>query len=121
MKKTGLADKVVLITGGAAGIGRATALRFAAEGARVVAWDMRPEAPGFAEELVAAGAADAIYDQVDVQDEAAVEAAVARRWNVVRPDRRAGQQRRHHPRQPAGQVEGRRGRSPGWTRRPSTR
>jgi 3-oxoacyl-[acyl-carrier protein] reductase len=77
MKKTGLAGKVVLITGGGAGIGRATGLRFAAEGARIVAWDLRPDDGGLAEELRAAGAADALYAAVDVQDEAAVEAAVA--------------------------------------------
>jgi 3-oxoacyl-[acyl-carrier protein] reductase len=35
-----LKDKVVIVTGGAAGIGRATAERFAAEGARVVVWDV---------------------------------------------------------------------------------
>ncbi|HEX7190523.1 MAG TPA: SDR family oxidoreductase [Thermoanaerobaculia bacterium] len=35
-----LEDKVVIVTGGAAGIGRATAERFESEGARVVVWDV---------------------------------------------------------------------------------
>ncbi len=35
-----LKDKVVIVTGGAAGIGRATVERFTAEGANVVAWDV---------------------------------------------------------------------------------
>lgn len=35
-----LAGKVVIVTGGAAGIGRATAERFQAEGASVVVWDI---------------------------------------------------------------------------------
>ncbi len=35
-----LKDKVVIVTGGAAGIGRATAERFESEGARVVVWDV---------------------------------------------------------------------------------
>ncbi len=39
----GLKDKVVIVTGGAAGIGRTTAERFAAEGARVVVWDVTSE------------------------------------------------------------------------------
>ncbi len=38
-----LKDKVVIVTGGAAGIGRATAARFADEGARVVVWDVTTE------------------------------------------------------------------------------
>src|SRR5207248_1837852 len=38
-----LANKVVIITGGAAGIGRATADRFAAEGAIVIVWDVSGE------------------------------------------------------------------------------
>jgi 3-oxoacyl-[acyl-carrier protein] reductase len=35
-----LKDKVVIVTGGAAGIGRATVERFQAEGAKVVSWDV---------------------------------------------------------------------------------
>ena len=38
-----LKDHVVIVTGGAAGIGRATAERFEAEGARVVVWDVTAE------------------------------------------------------------------------------
>lgn len=41
----GLKDKVVVVTGGADGIGKATALRFAQEGAKVVVWDLN-EAKG---------------------------------------------------------------------------
>jgi NAD(P)-dependent dehydrogenase (short-subunit alcohol dehydrogenase family) len=40
MKDTGLRGKVVVVTGAAAGIGRATARRFASEGCRVAAWDV---------------------------------------------------------------------------------
>ena len=41
----GLKDRVVIVTGGAAGIGRATAARFEAEGAQVVVWDVTSQ-PG---------------------------------------------------------------------------
>lgn len=60
------ADKVVVITGAANGIGRAAALRFASEGARVVAVDIQPEP--LAETLALVGEADgtAIGVQADV-------------------------------------------------------
>ncbi len=69
-------DKTALITGGASGIGRACALRFAEEGAAVVVADLDIErADEVAERIVAAGGrAGAVA--VDVADESAVEAMV---------------------------------------------
>ncbi len=63
MLETGLAGKVVVITGGAGGIGRATAERFVAEGAQVVVWDLAP------------GEGLGHFERVDVADEAAVATA----------------------------------------------
>ncbi len=58
-------DKVVLVTGGAAGIGKATALRFAEEGARVVICDLN-EAAG--QESVKELGDDAAFYPVNVAD-----------------------------------------------------
>lgn len=80
MIETGLKDRVVVVTGGVAGIGRATALRFAMEGARVATWDVAWDEGGddsLADELTNRGAADARCERVDVTDADAVEAASA--------------------------------------------
>src|ERR1035438_9565754 len=64
-----LDNKVSVITGAASGIGRATARRFAAEGAKVVVADLSErEGTELAHEI------DGTYVQVDVANEASVEA-----------------------------------------------
>jgi len=76
MIETGLQNKVIIVTGAAAGIGKATARRFAQEGCRVASWDVKdgePEPGG-------------VFQKVDVTSAAAVDAAVeevAGRWGGV--------------------------------------
>jgi len=76
-----LAGKVAFITGGGGGIGRATAERFAQEGARVVVADIDDEAGKAAADSARAMAAnsggDAHFVHCDVTDRSSVEAAVS--------------------------------------------
>jgi NAD(P)-dependent dehydrogenase (short-subunit alcohol dehydrogenase family) len=73
-----LAGKSAIVTGGAGGIGRATAKAFAAEGARVAVLDLNAVgAESVAAEITAAGGT-AIALGVDVSAEPAVIEAVAR-------------------------------------------
>ena len=73
-----LRDKVVLVTGGATGIGRATALRFAGAGAHIAVNYSRSqaEAQETADEVTKLGVKSAVY-QADVADDAAVRAMCA--------------------------------------------
>lgn len=72
-----LAGKRAIVTGGAGGIGRATAAAFAAEGASVAVLDLdEAGAQAVAESIIASGGT-AIALSVDVSDEAAVASAVA--------------------------------------------
>ena len=71
-------DKVVLITGGAAGIGKATADAFLAAGARVWIWDVNSEAIQDATAAWAAAGHTVQSAQVDVSDYNAVESAMQR-------------------------------------------
>lgn len=76
-----LQDKVAVITGAAGGIGRASALRFAAEGARVLVADVADEA---GRELAAE--VDGIYVHTDVteaDDVRAMYGAALEAWGTV--------------------------------------
>jgi 3-oxoacyl-[acyl-carrier protein] reductase len=82
----GLRDKVVIVTGAAAGIGRATALRFACEGCRVAGFDVdAAKGAGLVEAIGAAGGQGA-FEPVNVAETAPVEAgvqAVVARWGRI--------------------------------------
>jgi NAD(P)-dependent dehydrogenase (short-subunit alcohol dehydrogenase family) len=69
-----LTDKVVIITGAAAGIGLASARRFVAEGARVVLSDIDSDA---GERVSAELGTSAAFVRADVTDEASIAALVA--------------------------------------------
>ncbi len=68
-----LDGKVAFITGGGAGIGRATAILFAREGARVVVADIDAAA---GEQTAQLAGQDTIAIRADVTDEASVQAAI---------------------------------------------
>jgi meso-butanediol dehydrogenase/(S,S)-butanediol dehydrogenase/diacetyl reductase len=70
-------DKVVIVTGGASGIGLATAKLFGAEGARVVVADLNEKSAAAAvSEIKKAGAPDALASVCNVADEKQVEETV---------------------------------------------
>jgi NAD(P)-dependent dehydrogenase (short-subunit alcohol dehydrogenase family) len=73
-----LADKAALITGGGSGIGRACALRFAAEGANVCVADLDLAGATETAARVQAQGRKALAVQVDTTDEAANDAMVRR-------------------------------------------
>jgi 2-hydroxycyclohexanecarboxyl-CoA dehydrogenase len=80
-----LKDRVAVVTGGANGIGRATAALFAAEGARVALWDLGDAAERAAEEMRGAVGGCALGVKVDVTDEAAVKSAVKQTTEALGP------------------------------------
>jgi len=73
-----LEGKVALITGGGSGIGRSTALRFAAEGAAVCCADLNLENAARVLNEVETAGGRGLAIEVDTADEAANEAMVAR-------------------------------------------
>ncbi len=77
MRDSGLKNKIVVVTGAAAGIGRATALRFAREGARVACWDVSANAATALLEDIKAAGGEGIFRRVEVTQTASVDPAVA--------------------------------------------
>lgn len=75
---TTFAGKVALVTGGGAGIGRATALAFAQTGARVAIVDIVEEAGREVVSAITAAGGEAMFIRADVVNAAEVEAMVAR-------------------------------------------
>jgi NAD(P)-dependent dehydrogenase (short-subunit alcohol dehydrogenase family) len=72
-----LARKVALITGAGSGIGRASALRFAEEGARVVIAELKPDLGEATARAVQAAGGEATFVETDVRREESVRSCVA--------------------------------------------
>lgn len=76
MNDLGLEGKVVIVTGGASGMGRATAIRFAHLGAKVMVADRnRVEGESCVQEIAQVGGT-AAFTQVDIADSASVASMV---------------------------------------------
>lgn len=72
-----LAGQVAIVTGGASGIGLATAKAFLEKGAKVIIADFNEEAGGQAEQQLKVNEAEVAFVQVDVANEASVEQLIA--------------------------------------------
>src|SRR4051812_13193081 len=72
-----LQDKVIFVTGGGSGMGRAAAELFCGEGARVAVVDLTEEAGQESVDAAKAAGGDAFFIRCDVSKESDVQAAVA--------------------------------------------
>lgn len=72
----GLEDKTVVITGGASGIGRATAVRFAQEGSTVVVTDVDDDGGRETVDRVTDAGGEATFHELDVRDYDAFESTL---------------------------------------------
>ena len=72
-----LDGKVALVTVGASGIGRATALAFSREGARLIIADMNADGGQQTVHMITESGGDATFVQVDVRQASEVEAMIS--------------------------------------------
>ncbi len=73
-----LDGKVALVTGAASGIGRATALTFAREGAKLIIADMNEDGGQQTVHMITENGGDATFVQVDVTSATEVEAMISK-------------------------------------------
>ena len=81
-----LSGRVAIVTGAARGIGRAIALRFAQEGARVAIVDLREAEARETVCLIEAGGGQALFVRTDVSDSSQVQGMVASvlgQWGTI--------------------------------------
>jgi NAD(P)-dependent dehydrogenase (short-subunit alcohol dehydrogenase family) len=77
-----LSGKVAIVTGGTSGIGRATAIAYAQQGAKVMVAGRRVEAGQETVRLIKAAGGEALFTQTDVTEETDVKAMVDRTVSV---------------------------------------
>ncbi|MFJ6095657.1 SDR family NAD(P)-dependent oxidoreductase [Williamsia muralis] len=78
-----LADRHAVVTGGASGIGRASAERFAAEGAHVSIWDLNKSRIDEVVEAIREAGGEAHGVEVDIADAKSVESAASETIRVL--------------------------------------
>ena len=77
------AQKVAVVTGGASGIGRACAVAFAREGAKVAVVDRSPEIGRETVALIGERGGEAVFLQADVTEEEQVQTAMAQAAEIL--------------------------------------
>jgi len=85
-RESGLRGKVIVITGASAGIGRATAMRFAEEGAKIAAWDVSAQGATQLESAIRWAGGEGCFEAVNVTKASDVESAAQKildRWTRI--------------------------------------